>query len=497
MGFFEDLGNGAASLLSAVGDAIETVVEVVTETVETGVDVVEDVVDNVSTGVRDWVAANTNPILTGLVNFGLGMVEGVVDFALDLTRDVLHIVSDVGQLFADLFRLDFAGVLTDLLNIAIGVGELLSDALRFVFGGYFFGAVYDNFERDRRMNLLRTMLVDEFGEKRADDILRRLGFGGVKFGVRISGAYSVFRMDSAVYPLAADHPAVFDLFAMAGVLSFDSFNVFRERTRVVQVDAGGSDAWYLPVGRSTIQSFLDTGSPRLRVYAWKNYPASRAMRFARQKFRKLCLLIDFGSVEYLSRFQSTSAIDITATNEYLFPGLADDYTKARFLATRTPQDGDLLDDFSVQACGNFKFVDGIRGVAVGLRINRGTAACPADSTTDACITEVRRSEGDFFSPPTSGPTGDPTTPCGRGVFHRDTYPPYFSKFVLAHEIGHHFGLAHAGHAGVQNIMYSSEQAWLDWGVAKWYYQGEPDFQPEDFEHVWRFLIKKLPHVLGA
>ncbi|MDQ3661559.1 MAG: hypothetical protein M3454_10960 [Actinomycetota bacterium] len=77
-------------------------------------------------------------------------------------------------------------------------------------------------------------------------------------------------------------------------------------------------------------------------------------------------------------------------------------------------------------------------------------------------------------------TGDPSTPCGRGILHRDTYPPYFSKFVLAHEIGHHFGLAHAGHDGLQNIMFAtSTQDWLDSGLWKLWSQGEPDFQPED------------------
>lgn len=505
MGWLEDLGNAAASGLSAAGDLVEAVVETVTETAQSGVDAVEDVVDNVGTGVRDWVSTNTDPALTGLTNVVFGVGGGVLDFAFDAVGIGLELTSDVGHLAADGLRLNLPGVLADLANIGIGTGEAAVAAGRFVTGGYFAGSTMANFERDRGLAFIQRLVLDEFGDKRGAEILDRLGFGSVRIGLRLPVDYRVLRMDSAVYPLAADHNAgVFDLFALAGLLSGDSFRIARERTRVVIVDTTGSELWYLPVGRSVIQSFLDTGSPRLRVYALQNYAASRAMRFARHKLRNLFVLVDFGPIETFSRFQAAAVIDITSAEEFRLHGLDRYYELGRFVAARTAQDGDTVDDFRATAIGAFGFSGGgTNGIAAGVRIHRSNsaaAACGPDDTSVACITEIRRSEADYDDgdDPRGAFTGDPQTPCGRAVVHRDTFPPYFSKIVLAHELGHHLGLAHAGHDGVQNIMFTIEgQDVLDGGLWRLWSQGEPDFQPRDLEDVWRFLVHRLPHVLGG
>jgi len=37
---------------------------------------------------------------------------------------------------------------------------------------------------------------------------------------------------------------------------------------------------------------------------------------------------------------------------------------------------------------------------------------------------------------------------GSGVAMRKVYPGYFSKMVMAHEMGHYFGLCHINHNGV-------------------------------------------------
>lgn len=505
MGWLEDLGNAAASTLSAAGDLVEAVVETVTETAQSGVDAVEDVVDNVGTGVRDWVSANTNPIVTGLVNVGFGVGGGLLEFGFDAVGIGLELTGDVGHLAADGLRLNLPKVIADLANLGIGAGEAAAAAGRLVTGGYFAGATIANVDRDRGLAFIRRLVLDEFGDKRGAEILDRLGFGSVQVGLRLPVDYRVLRMDSATYPLAADHAAgVFDLFALAGVLSGDSFRIAQERTRVVIVDTDGSELWYVPVGRSVIQSFLDTGSPRLRVYAWQNYAASRAMRFARQKLRNMFILVDFGPIETLSRFQAVDVVDITSADEFRLHGLDRYYELGRFVAARTGQDGELADDFRVTALGVFGFSGGgTNGIAAGIRIRRSEsadAACGPDDTSVECITEIRRTEADYGAAddPRNAFSGDPQTLCGRAVLHRDTFPPYFSKVVLAHELGHHLGLAHAGHDGVQNIMFTIEgQDILDGGLWRLWAQGEPDFQPRDLEDVWRFLVHRLPHVLGG
>lgn len=505
MGWLEDLGNAAASVLSAGGDLLEVVVETVTETAQSGVDALEDVVDNVGTGARDWVAANTNPVLTGLVNVAFGVGGGVLDFTFDAVGIGLDLTADVAHLAGDALRLNLPQVIADLANLGIGAGEAGVAAGRFLTGGYFAGGTIANVERDQAMTFIRLLVLDEFGDKLGAELLERLGFGSVRPGLRMSVDYRVLRMDSAVYPLAADHAAgVFDLFTLAGVLSVNSFRIAQERTRVVVVDDNGSELWWVPVGRSVIQSFLDTGSPRLRVYAWENHAASRAMRFARQKLRDMFVLVDFGPIETLSRFQAAQVIDITSAEEFRLHGLDRYYELGRFVAALTGQDGEPADDFRALAVGVFGFSGGgTNGIAAGVRIHRSEAAnasCgPADTSVD-CITELRRTEADYddADDPRGAMTGDPETPCGRAVLHRDTFPPYFSKFVLAHELGHHLGLAHAGHDGVQNIMFTiSGQDVLDSGLWRLWATGEPTFSPADVEHVWRFLVHRLPHLLGG
>jgi len=89
---------------------------------------------------------------------------------------------------------------------------------------------------------------------------------------------------------------------------------------------------------------------------------------------------------------------------------------------------------------------------------------------------------------------------GSGCAWRDPYPPYFSKYVLAHELGHYFGLAHPGHPGVEDIMFSNKApgaSIVDANSWRLWLHGDPCFNETDVEDTWRFIVKKLPHVLQA
>lgn len=501
MAWWDDVANAAASGLSAAGDLVEGVVDTFVETGQDVADVAQDVVEEVGTGARDWVSANTDPALTALVNVAFGVGGGALEFGFDAVGIGLRLVGDVGHLAADGLRLNLPAFLGDLANLGVGTGEAILAVLRLGSGGYFAGPVLANVERDRALDFVDNLIRTEFDKDAAERILDRLGFGTVAPGLRVPVDWRVLRMDSASYPLAADHAAgVFDLFALAGVLSTTSLRISRERTRVVVVGVDGSDQWYLPVGRSVIQSHLDSGTPRLRVYAWRNHAASRSMRFARRAARRLLIRLDFGTVERFSRFQSAAVVDILTAAEFAMHDDTRYYELGRFLATRTGQDGSPGADFRVGAVGAFGFArTTLNGIAAGVRIRRSDDpddACRADDTSVGCITELRRTESDYPDPgPTA--TGDPDRATGRGVLHRDTFPPYFSKIVLAHELGHHFGLAHGGHDGLQNIMFATEQDWWNGGMWRYWSDGGPVFTARDVEDVWRFVVHRLPHLIGG
>jgi hypothetical protein len=170
----------------------------------------------------------------------------------------------------------------------------------------------------------------------------------------------------------------------------------------------------------------------------------------------------------------------------------------------TPRNGQPGQDATPLAIGIFGYEDGKNGLATGRDIKRtptNAVTCPPASTDDACVTVITRTASDFGTLDSDGDGIDdltPDDPCGCGCTWRDTYPPYFSRLVLAHELGHYFGLAHAGHEGVHNIMFSRvENAILGSGSWRLWLHGDPGFVEEDVEHAWRFIVKKMPHVLRA
>jgi hypothetical protein len=67
-------------------------------------------------------------------------------------------------------------------------------------------------------------------------------------------------------------------------------------------------------------------------------------------------------------------------------------------------------------------------------------------------------------------------------------------------LAHYFGLAHAGHNGFDKIMISKADGSLVWGSDSWWrvwLYGDAVFTEEDVEQTWRFIVKKMPHVLRA
>ena len=98
--------------------------------------------------------------------------------------------------------------------------------------------------------------------------------------------------------------------------------------------------------------------------------------------------------------------------------------------------------------------DDIRGNTSGRDIREGADAqgCQTPSRNDNCCILVQRIQDG--------------RQVGSGVAMRNVYPGFFSKMVMAHEIGHYFGLCHFGHNGFQNIMFSlpTGNSLLDWGL---------------------------------
>lgn len=88
----------------------------------------------------------------------------------------------------------------------------------------------------------------------------------------------------------------------------------------------------------------------------------------------------------------------------------------------------------------------------------------------------------WFRPPGAGSPS--------GTSFRTRFPEVGFRFVPIHEIGHYFGLDHAGHVSPRYIMWSPRAGPIEWGEAVGEYgflSGEPIFSEEDAREVWNWI----------
>lgn len=141
-------------------------------------------------------------------------------------HDALDIVRDVGGFVGSLLSLDFAGFLKGLGTLVIDVFDLVGDGLRFVTGGYVVGGIVHRFKRSMLIHLVERLVQSRFGGNAGQlaAVRSRIGLDGGRFGFRLPAAHRVFVMDSNTVPLFQMHEdGLIDLYALAGLLSFDSF----------------------------------------------------------------------------------------------------------------------------------------------------------------------------------------------------------------------------------------------------------------------------------
>jgi hypothetical protein len=96
-------------------------------------------------------------------------------------------------------------------------------------------------------------------------------------------------------PLAAMHGNSLGLFAMAGVLSFDSFRLFEPRYIVKWIHENGSEST-LRASRYHIARFLETGQPNLRIYAQSGSELRDSIQFATEHFKAMGIRLSWNQL---------------------------------------------------------------------------------------------------------------------------------------------------------------------------------------------------------
>ena len=200
MAWWDDAAEAVGSAVGWVGDAAEAVVDTATEVAEEVTESASDAADSGLDALRDG-AASAGPALGAVANVVLGVVKGAVHAVADLAAIAFDVVRNVGKLVSDVLHLNLADIIADLGNIGINVLQLMVWGVRLVTCAYFGKEVSDYFMRDRALTFNRTLIIDEFGKKDGENILRKLGSGSLHFGLPIAASARIMVADSNSFPL--------------------------------------------------------------------------------------------------------------------------------------------------------------------------------------------------------------------------------------------------------------------------------------------------------
>jgi hypothetical protein len=179
---------------------------------------------------------------------------------------------------------------------------------------------------------------------------------------------------------------------------------------------------------------------RIRAFAMTPYAAAKAMRAAYRKFKKQCIDISWTPSFNFPSFRAFPTQPCQNVSDFFFFA-GNDGNDSLWFAVVTPRNGQPDQDGTPLCIAIFGYVNGNNGLTSGRIIKRGSPACGGSDTTDACITDIARRMRDFgLDTDGDGVDDRPDADTGCGCTWRDTYPPFFSRVVLAHELGHYFGL---------------------------------------------------------
>ncbi|WP_375412258.1 hypothetical protein [uncultured Bradyrhizobium sp.] len=478
MGWLSDIGNAVSSAAGAVGDAVEGVVDVVTNTVQDGVDTVVGGIQDGLGWANSWLCRNAGGVGCRIGNIVLGGLAGVVKGLQDVIDKVFDIVHNVGGALGALLHGDLAGFIGKLGAILLDVVELVLNVVRFLTLGTLIGGIRDAWQAEDLREFVDKLINQHFGfnPSQLARIRDRLGLDRTSWGYPMNAEHRVFRLDSGNAPLWQWHQnGIIDLYAMAGLTSFDSFDVGRRRTLVRSANADGTIESSFPINRWTLAHYIDSDGKdgRIIVYALTANAVKDFVQVSIDKFKKLGINLKWNTGGRFEYFPSIPFHDIETLNELTF----DRSKLGPYLVSeglRDPQS----DQCNLLALAAFDLVTGL-GQTSGRNISEGSAATPCTNTPerdDGCCMSINRRTG-------------------AGVIYHDQWPTQIFRYVLAHEGGHYAGLCHFGHDGFQNIMFTPEKtanlSYWDWGMFRYYLDNEPAFTLADAKNVWRFLVAEM------
>jgi len=510
---WDDIFDVAASAASTIGTVIESTTEAVADTVEEVVDEIADTAQGAVEASAE-IAQDLDPtggVLAAPVVLITGVVHGVIEIVEVAVGHLAEQSRHIGSIIGAVLSLDIARAIDHFVALLIDLLDFVLDVVRVLTLGYFVGAMVDMANRGSLRRFVKGLVEDRFGDDPLvlDAVKQRLGLHpGQVLRLRFPAVHRVFRIDSRVQdgrrsangdvvPLWQLHnDGVIDLYAMAGVVSFASFQVFSRPATVVRyIDESGNDG-FMPVNRWMIRQYLDSRGAdiQLRVYSMSHHATIEKLRTAREKLRRIGIELIWNEALTFSRFFRVTTLDIEVAPEttnvvadnpvhqayhyHLFE--SDEFLVEQSIRPESPPPDE---DCTLQALGVFHYAV-VRQLPSGNPVING-----GREHYGYAPGRVGGSDSGLMVP-----NDDPAA-----ATHRDVWPAYLSRYVLAHEIGHYFGLPHRN--GIENIMFTpvtdSPVGSIGSLLLHYWLHDEPEFTLEDGKSAWTMIVDHLtPCVRG-
>ena len=399
-----------------------------------------------------WVGV----VLFGLVDGGLGLVQGIYSVLCDFLGGLKDIVMGI-------LNLNGCRISGGLTEFGTGIGHAIKEALGAI-GKVFVSGIAGNVRRRKMKQAIDDALNAAFGDdtERIERIKDEMRFDSCPMGLPVTLDARRMCIPSTDHLRRLHATGKIDLFVLAG-----------------QVNDCGKDKWATSnptvlgeavytgtqsrVSYFDLKRFLDEGPdavPPFNVYPMKLQRFEQILHITKLKGYQLGLEFSWDEIRD-------------------FPITSDNDPKMQFVPMDQDVHEEVFTDFPRNGVN-----DPLCHVPV-LALFRYLDDDPSFGLTS------------WFRPPPyetlcSGP-GDSSSKyvSKSGVSFTDRPPQFVFSTVLAHELGHYFGLCHDGHDGLEYIMYAPAEAKKDFTghtlLEFLLLSGEPSFTNGDVKEVWRWL----------
>jgi hypothetical protein len=389
-----------------------------------------------------------------------GFIAGVLDIARKIIDGVSQAVDEIINFVNSILRLDFCSALESLVNAAIGAVQAGLGAANAALLGA--GSVRDSFHRDNLRSWVHDELRKNFSGKGLEQMEDRLKIFGPSFGTdwNVHPMLCSISSRSKTISLRALHGKEVNLYEVAGYAPFGCKEkpFARSRYRLVYKNTN------YRVALGDLRDYLngDNNVAEFVLLSGELDVLKDMMQVAKRKFKQMAIHL---------KWQRLRTVELNANEFFITSSGAQNATDVTVFSERVSNLFNLNHTCDIPAIMVFDYKPQQFGLASVWWMG-GT-----QTTTAATV--------------------------------RSNILAHVFGTLLAHEMGHCFSLCHAGHDGVDNIMYTADpqgnncgnahpthnnlSGGLDWFTVKMLFEylligGEPRFTLQDGKDAWAWIL---------